>query len=610
MGSENGHGDILAQAVILLGALALAGPGARVLRTSPVLGYLLVGILIGPHALGRLWGGVEAGSIRGLAEFGVILLLFVIGLELRPKRVWAMRSAVFGTGALQVGLTAAVLMAVAVAFGLAPGPALYVGLALSLSSTALALQVLEEKGEIVTQHGRTAFAILLMQDLVSIPVIAMAPLFALGVTAAGGAPHAAPGWTFALIGFGTIGLIIAGGRLVLAPLYRLAALSGVNEATTAAALLTVAGVALVMGAAGLSPALGAFIAGALLADSEFRHDIKANIEPFEGLLLGLFFTVIGMSLNLRIIVEQPALIVLLAAGLIAAKTAILYVVGRWHGHEARPARRLALATAQGGEFAFVLFSAGVGAAVLDARTADILSVVVTLSMMATPLLMSIDDRFKAAPGPERAFDTPPEEQGHVIIAGFGRFGQVVGRVLAGKGIPFIALENSMEQIDFVRRFGSEVYYGDASRLDLLLAARADRARAFVLAIDNVETSLRTAEMVRRHYPKLPILARARNRQHVHKLLDLGVTHIRREMFLSTLDLTRLLLIELGNSPADAQRLIETFKDHDRKRLYSDYAHYTDLEKLASHSLAAQRELEDLFATDRRESDKAAGRAKT
>ncbi|HEX4893948.1 MAG TPA: cation:proton antiporter, partial [Hyphomicrobiaceae bacterium] len=271
MGTDHGHGDILGQAVILLAALALAGPGARVLRTSPVLAYLLVGILIGPHALGRLWPGVDVGSIRGLAEFGVILLLFVIGLELRPKRVWSMRSAVFGTGALQVALTAGVLMAVAVAFGLAPGPALYVGLALSLSSTALALQMLEDKGEIVTQHGRTAFAILLMQDLVSIPVIAMAPLFAMGLATAAGTPHAAPGWSFALIGLGTIGLVIAGGRLIVAPLYRLAALSGVNEATTAAALLTVAGVALVMGAAGLSPALGAFIAGALLADSEFRH---------------------------------------------------------------------------------------------------------------------------------------------------------------------------------------------------------------------------------------------------------------------------------------------------------------------------------------------------
>lgn len=597
MGAEHGHTETLAQVVILLAALALAGPAARLARTSAVLAYLVLGIAIGPYGLGRVHPGLEAKNIIGVAEFGVVLLLFVIGLELRPKRLWAMRSTVFGTGTLQVVLTGVLLMAAGMALGLPSGPALFVGLALSLSSTALSLQVLEEKGEVVSQHGRTAFAILLMQDIASIPLIALAPLFAV-VAVATQSSTPMPGWEYAVMALGTIAVVVVGGRLLLGRLYRLAARSGVKEATSAAALLTVASMALLMSFAGLSAALGAFIAGALLADSEFRHDIEANIAPFEGLLLGLFFTVIGMSLELRLLVDHPLAVAGGVAGLLLVKGTVLWGLGYQQGLSVRGSRRLALAASQGGEFAFVLLAAGVAASVIAKNLSDMLGVIVTLTMIATPLLMSLDDRLlPKSTGPQRAFDKPPEEKGHVIIAGFGRFGQIVARVLTARGIPFIALDHNVEQVDFVRRFGSEVYYGDATRLDLLTAAKADQARAFVLAIDNVEASLSTAEVVRRHYPNLPIFARARNRQHVYKLMDLGIERIRRETFLSAIDLTRLLLVGLGTTESEARRLTETFRDHDRKRLYADYAHHDDFEKLTLKSRESQKELEELFATD-------------
>lgn len=609
MAADHGSSAVLVQAVVLLGGLALAGPAARLVRTSAVLAYLVVGVLIGPWGLGRLVTGLEASSLRGVADFGVVLLLFVIGLELRPKRLRAMRQAVFGTGALQVAATAALLALGCWLLGLPPGPALFVGLALSLSSTALALQVLEEKGEVSSRHGRTAFGVLLMQDLVSIPLIALAPLFAVAAASAAGNAPMALGWGFAAKALAVIALVVLAGRLLVGRLYRLAVLSGVKEATSAAALLTVAGVALAMSLVDLSPALGAFIAGALLADSEFRHDIEANIAPFEGLLLGLFFTVIGMSLELGLVIERPLVVLAAVVALLAVKGLVLWGLGRRSGLDGRGARRLALSTSQGGEFAFVLFTAGVAASVIARDLAAFLAVVVTLSMVATPLLLALDGWLapKPAAAAERAFDAPREEQGHVIVAGFGRVGQIVTRVLTAKGIPFVALDDSVAQVDFVRQFGGEVYYGDATRLDLLHAARADRARAFVIAIDDPEKSIRTAEVVRRHYPALPVFARARNRQHVYKLMDLGVERIRRETFLSALDLTRLLLIGLGSSEGEAKRLTETFRDHDRERLYADYAHRDDLAKMAAKSQQAQKELEELFRTDKREGELKAGR---
>jgi glutathione-regulated potassium-efflux system protein KefB len=384
----------------------------------------------------------------------------------------------------------------------------------------------------------------------------------------------------------------------LSRLYRFVAATGVREAMTASALLTVVGVALIMEAVGLSAALGSFIAGALLADSEYRHQIEADIAPFEGLLLAVFFIAVGMSIDLSVVVAEPLQLIAIVAVLITLKASILYLLGRWWTLDSAAARRLGLVLSQGGEFAFVLFGAGALQGVIEQSTANLLILAVTFSMAATPLLLLIDDKVEEVLRPEAPpYDTPAGGEGHVIIAGFGRFGQIVARILRARQIPFTALDSSVEQVDFVRRFGAQIYYGDAGRLDILRAAGADKARAFVLAIDKVDSSLRVAEMVRTHFPDLPIYARARDRTHVHKLMDLGVTIIERETFLAALELTKDLLRGLGLKEAEVRRLVETFKRLDERRLYEDYQYYTDLEKVRANAMSQAKELEELFARD-------------
>jgi glutathione-regulated potassium-efflux system protein KefB len=583
----------LIQVAVFLAAAAIAAPLGRFFRMGAVLGYLAAGVVIGPYILGPLYQLNSVESILQFGEFGVVLLLFVIGLELRPIRLWAMRSAIFGLGAAQLAATSLVLAAIGLALGLNFGQALFIGLGLSLSSTAFALQVLEEKGEINTRHGRLAFSVLLFQDLAAIPLIALVPLFA-----AGGSEQPAMDLRAGVLAILTIIGVIVAGRFLLSRLYRIIAATGVREAMTASALLTVVGVALVMEAAGLSAALGSFIAGALLADSEYRHQIEADIAPFEGLLLAVFFIAIGMSIDLGIVVAEPLKLIAIVIGLVAIKAVILYALGHWWGLKSEPARRLGLAISQGGEFAFVLFAAGVGAHVIGQHLADLLVLAVTLSMAATPLLLLIDETIFRALEPEKPeYEVPPEGDQHVIVAGFGRFGQIVARVLRARRIPFTALDSNVEQVDFVKRFGSRIYYGDAGRLDILRAAGADKARAFVLAIDDVDASLRVAEMVRKHFPDLPVYARARDRIHVHKLMDLGVEIIERETFLSALELTHRLLRGLGLSEPEAKRLLATFKRQDEKRLYDDYKYYTDVEKVRANAKTAAAELEELFARD-------------
>ena len=558
-----------------------------------MLGYLAAGMLIGPYGLGFVYTVYEAEGILHFAEYGVALLLFLIGLELRPARLWTMRSAIFGLGAGQVVVTSILLTPVlAYAFDAGWDKAAFVALALSLSSTAFVLQVLEEKGELTTRHGRSAFSVLLFQDLAAIPLIALVPLLGSAGTDGGFSIGSAAR------AFGAIAIVVVVGRYALSTLYRLVASTGVREAMTASALLTVVAVALLMEAAGLSAALGAFLAGALLADSPYRHQIEADIAPFEGLLLGLFFTAVGMALNLHLLAEEPLVIAGAVMGLLALKACVIYPLGRWHGLDTPAARRLAVSLSQGGEFAFVLFATALGENVIERQLAEQLTVVVTLSMLATPLLLLADSALAARrTKQERPYDDMPEEDGHVVIAGFGRFGQIVARVLRARGIPFTALDDSATQVDFVSRYGSKAYYGDASRINILEAAQTEKARAFVLAIDDVEASLRTAEIVRRHFPHVPVYARARNRLHVYKLMDLGVEIIRRETFLSALDLTREILEGLGFSKAEIDRTVETFSDYDRERLYEDYAHYTDVEKLQAKAKEESERLEELFSRD-------------
>jgi len=386
---------------------------------------------------------------------------------------------------------------------------------------------------------------------------------------------------------------------------RLVALSKVREAMTAAALLTVVGVAIVMQQVGLSASLGSFLAGALLAESSYRHQLEADIAPFEGLLLGMFFTAVGMTLNLGLLVSQPALIMSMTLALMAIKAAILFVLGRIEGLEAGPARRLALSLSQGGEFAFVLLSVGAAGGVLGRSSADLLAVIITLSMAMTPLLLAGDRALfgKAVSPPSRAFDTLPDEEKHIVIAGFGRFGQIIARILRAKGVPFTALDRSAEQVALVERFGSKAFYGDASRPEILEAAQIGKAKALVLAIDDVEASLNIAAFVRQHYPNLPIYARARDRNHAHRFIDLGIKTLRRETFLSALDLARQILLGIGYSERVANRAVQTFRTHDERRLFEDYELASDVEKLQQKARSDAATLEQLFREDAEEEAK-------
>jgi glutathione-regulated potassium-efflux system protein KefB len=589
----------LTHVALFLAAAAIAAPLAKALRIGTVLGYLLAGVLIGPYALGQLSGfGVgdakSASAILHFAEFGVVLLLFLIGLELRMSRLWAMRQSIFGVGGLQVGISGMLLGLIGWTLGLAFGPALFMGLALALSSTAFALQVLEENGDLTARHGRLGFAILLFQDLAAIPLLALASLFAASKVAAG--PDL--GFDDIFKGVATIAAIYIVGRTVVDLVLSWVAKTKLHEAMTASALLIVVVVVLLMEAAGLSASLGAFLAGVLLAESSYRHQIEADIKPFEGLLLGLFFTAIGMSLDLRLVLTHPLRIIGLVLTLVAVKALVLYALGRWQGLGERPSRRLAASLSQGGEFAFVLFGAGAASGVLTAEQAALGAVLVTLSMMATPALLLAEQKL-AAPevAPQPVYDAMPDNEKHVIIAGLGRFGQIVARVLRAKKIPITALDIDAEHIESVRKFGNKIYFGDASRLDILEAAQTGKAAAFVLAIDDVEASIRTAEAVRKHFPDVPVYARARNRNHVHRLMDLGVKIIQRETFQSALVLTTDVLQGLGHTPSEAKRTVETFRVQDERRLMESYAHYTDEEKLQELALASAAELERQLASD-------------
>jgi glutathione-regulated potassium-efflux system ancillary protein KefC/glutathione-regulated potassium-efflux system protein KefB len=409
-----------------------------------------------------------------------------------------------------------------------------------------------------------------------------------------------------LIGLVALAVLIVGGHFLLRPVLRLVAATDIKELFTAVALLVVLGAAVLMEHVGMSMGLGAFIAGMLLADSEYRHELETNIEPFKGLLLGLFFIAVGMSVNVQLLQSDPWIVVACTIALIFIKAVVLYGLARVFGLRNDSSRSIGLVLAQGGEFAFVLFTLARQSAVLDNATVEMLVLIVTLSMAATPLLYLLDEhvlrpRLDAEPEPE--FDAIEDDGNPVIIASFGRFGQIVGRILRSRGIGFTALESSAEQVEVVRQYGNKVYFGDASRIDLLRAAGADKAKFFVLAIDDVEQAIATAKTVRRYFPDLPILARARNRHHAHRLMDLGITMIFRDTFYSGLELTRNLLRHMGIEPGDADQIVETFAEHDEDLLKRQHAIRQDESKLMQSAQDAAAELETLLRADRRRGDK-------
>ena len=582
------------QIAVFLGATVLAVPLFRRLRLSSILGYLAAGVAIGPFGLAVI---DDTEGVMHFAEFGVVLLLFVIGLELQPSRLRALRRSIFGLGLAQVAVTTAVFTTIAHLLGLSMITAFVTGFALSLSSTPLVLQLLAERHELNTQHGRPAFAILLFQDIAVMPMLAILPLLgasgatqSLGVTLLG-----------AVKGLGVLALLVFGGRYVLRPVLRFVAETKVSEVFTAAALLVVIGTALLMEAVGMSMALGAFVAGLLLAESEYRHELEADIEPFKGLLLGLFFMSVGMATNISLLLKHPVLIAALVVGLMAIKALVLWSIGRVAKFPARTASPLAVSLAQGGEFGFVLFSLAVGYGVMEQGLSQMLVIVVTISMAATPLLIKLHGAFIEPllnkTEATREFDSIEAHDSRVLIAGFGRVGQIIGRVLRMRHISFTALESSVSQVDFVRRFGNKVYYGDPSRLELLQAAGAARAEIFVLAMDDIDASVRTAELIKKHFPHLKVFARARNRQHAIKLMDLGVRYFVRETYYSSLELAQNTLEALGLTRADAEESIRRFDIHDRKMLDQQRLAGEDEQKLIQTVQQAARELEGLFEED-------------
>ena len=584
--------SLLAQSVIFLGAAVVTVPIAKRNGLGSVLGYLAAGAAIGPWALGLI---SDVESILHFAEFGVVLLLFVIGLELRPARLWLMRRAVFGLGGVQVAATALVFGGAGALLGLSWKEALVAGLALALSSTAFALQNLAEKNQLTTRHGRAAFAVLLFQDMAVIPILALVPLLA----AEGGAATGVGVALSVLKVLAVLAGVVVGGHFLLHQAFRLVARSRVREVFTALALFTVVGMGLLMEAVGLSMALGAFLAGVLLAESEFRHALEADIEPFKGLLLGLFFIAVGMSINFGLVAERPLALAGLVIGLLLIKFAVLLVLGRASGLATASALKLAAVVSQGGEFAFVILGVAIGNRIMGRELAELLFLVVIVSMVLTPVVSLAVERLtgRRNGAAEAAYDMPADDENQVIIAGFGRFGQIVARILRAKGIGFTALEASPEQVDFVKKYGNKVYYGDAARLDLLRAAKADQATVLVLAIDDVEASLRTAETVRNHFPNLTVYARARNRRHAYQLMDLGIDVIQRETFLSSLEIAREVLKGLGLPDYDAERTVETFRQVDERRLYDSYGMHDDEEKMIYLAKQAAEELEEMFAQD-------------
>src|SRR6202051_67078 len=542
--------SLLAQIAIFLAAAVIAIPIFRYFKLGSVLGYLAAGIIIGPAGLGLI---SKIDTTLHIAEFGIVLLMFVIGLELQPSRLWVMRKPIFGLGLAQV-LVTTVGIASAAYFGFdqSKESSLIIGFGLSMSSTALVLQVLAERGQLNSQYGRFAFSILLFQDVAVLPALTLLPLMGVASARAAG-----PGGWLALKFIAVLAAAVIGGRYVLGPMLRIVAATRVTEAFTAAGLLVVIGTALLVSQVGLSMSLGAFLAGVLLADSEFRHELEANIEPFKGLLLGLFFITVGMSANLSLVRENPLRILGLTVGFMLLKVGILWAIGRLTRHSAAASHGLAFSLPSGGEFAFVLFGLAASLGIMDIETAELLVLVVTGSMILSPVLLTLHDvLFKTAQADDRPFDTPVELYPKVIIAGFGRFGQIVGRILRAKQIAFTALEASQAQVDFLRRFGNQLYYGDASRLELLRAAHAENAEGFVIALDDFEASIRTVELIRKHFPHLTILARARNRQHAFRLLDLGVHYNIRETLGSSLELSVEVLKALGLSKLKANENVQ------------------------------------------------------
>jgi glutathione-regulated potassium-efflux system ancillary protein KefC/glutathione-regulated potassium-efflux system protein KefB len=587
---------VLEIALIYLAAAIVAVPIAKRVGLGSVLGYLIAGILIGPYALGVVG---DQTDVMHFAEFGVVMMLFLVGLELQPSRLWTLRHSILGLGGLQVVLSAAAIFAFCYwFFAMHWQTALAIGLMLALSSTAIVLQSLEEKGWLKQEAGQNAFSVLLFQDIAIIPILALLPLLAF-------APQTStkeisdsiiaswPVWQQVCVSIAVIAAIIAGGKYVSAPLFRYIAQTHMREIFTIFALFLVVAIALVMQSIGLSPALGTFLAGVVLAESEFRHELEADIEPFKGLLLGLFFITVGASINFELLFNEFSTVIGLVVLLIVVKACILFALAVTFKINSKQQLLFALALAQGGEFAFVLLSVTTTLSILTPEQTSLVTLVVAVSMLIAPLLLMVYEQIqKRSSSALPEFDKPEQisTAKHVIIAGYGRFGQIMGRLLHAQGYEITVLDHSPSQIELLRRFGNTVFYGDAARQELLEAAGAHTAQMLVIAIDNPDKTIEIIKLAHKNYPQLKIVARAIDRRHAYQLLNLKVDAFNRETVDSAINLAVEALELLGNTKQDAERAGKLFRDHDRAAVLQLAALWGDD---ASYGVAVRQRMEDL-----------------
>ncbi len=590
----------LVNSFIYLAAAVIAVPVAKKLGLGSIIGYLVAGIAIGPWGL-KLVTNVQ--DILAFAEFGVVLMLFLVGLELEPKRLWNLRRPIFGWGSAQVMACAAFITAAAMAFGVDWKIALVAGLGLALSSTAIALQAIGERNLMPTSSGQAGFSILLFQDVAAIPILALLPLLG-ALTGDNEATAQSNRALEALKIIAVIGGIILGGRLLLRPVLGWIAKSDTPEIFTAASLLLVVGIAALMHFVGLSMALGAFLAGVLLAESEYRRELETDIEPFKGLLLGLFFIAVGMSIDFGVLIQSPGLMAAILFGFLGLKLAIIYGIARAMKlpFQERPVFTVLLA--QGGEFAFVVFQAAAGANVFSMQTSSLLIGAVALSMLITPLLLIGVDKL-ILPGYARAgaahMDEIAEQQSApIIIAGFGRYGQIIGRMLLAQGVAPTVLDHDADMIETVRAFGYRVFYGDATRLDLLRTAGAATAKILVVAVDSVEQSMKIIDLAKEHFPQLQIVARAKDVAHLNQLRDKGVMRVERELFESSLRSARAVLELLGQPPHEARQNAMRFRQHNLALLEQLYPHHKNRAKLIVVAKQGRQQLEEQMAKEREE----------
>ena len=587
----------LTSSLIYLGAAVLAVPLARLLGLGSIIGYLGAGIAIGPWGLKLV---TDAQAMLHFAEFGVVLMLFLVGLELEPRRLWALRRPIFGWGSVQLLGSAALIAALGIAAGVDWRLALVAGLGLGMSSTAIGLGVLNERNLMPTTAGQSVLSVALLQDIAAIPILAIVPLLA-----AQGAAQAGGGWVGAGKAVGMIAAIVLGGRLLLRPALRWIARSETPEVFTAASLLLVVATAALMQSVGLSMALGAFLAGVLLAESEYRRELETDLEPFKGLLLGLFFIAVGMSIDFAVVLARPALVAGVVLGFLLLKAGVLWAMARSMPIPLVERPVFVVLLAQGGEFGFVVFQAALGGGVIGAEASSLLVAAVAISMLFTPLLLVATDRWLAPRLARRAAPDGPAEiaepqQAPIIICGFGRYGQIVGRLINANGLSATVLDHSAENVAGVRRFGWPAFYGDATRLDLLRVAGAAQARVIVVAIDDVEQSLAVVDLARQHFPQATLVVRARNVTHWYGLQARGVQHIERETLDAALMSGRSVLELMGWQAHAARTQALRFRQHSIELLHQMAPHQGDEKKLIAVAQQGRRELEELWQRERAE----------